>query len=339
MFKDIDQFIEQVAADFNPKQRKVISGRFGLKNGKRITLQEIGDDLGITRERVRQIEEQCLNKLSPRVKDGAAEIIDGVVAHLAKVGGVRMDDNFINDVKQLYFVGSKAKYLDQKLRFLFLTANNPLYSREDDNNNAYWYVDDVSRKKFLEFVKQITQFFKNNDRRALIDGKIYLAQYRDFNSIQFLSVPKHFGTNIFGDVGLMEWPEINPKTIRDKAYLVLRKYSKPLHFVDIAKYITKYGIDDEQAHIQTVHNELIKDNRFVLVGRGIYGLRESGYEPGTVREVIVKLLKKKGPLHSQEVVRLVNEQRILKENTILLSLQNRHYFKRLDDGKYRVKEA
>jgi len=339
MIKDIDQFLEQVVADFNPKQRKIISSRFGLKNGKRSTLQEIGDELGITRERVRQIEEQSLNKLAPRIKDGAAEIIDGAVVHLAKVGGVRKDDNFINDIKQLYFADSKTKYFDQKLRFLFLTVNTPFYSREDDRNNAYWYVDDNARKKFLEFVKQATQFFKDHNRRALIDDKIYLAQYRDFNSIQFLSIPKHFGVNIFGDIGLMEWPEINPKTIRDKAYLVLRKYGKPLHFVDIAKYITKFGIDEKPAHIQTVHNELIKDERFVLVGRGIYGLRENGYEPGTVREVLIRLFKKNGPLRLQDVISLVNEQRILKENTILLSLQNRRYFKRLDDGRYHVKES
>ncbi|MDI6734026.1 MAG: sigma factor-like helix-turn-helix DNA-binding protein [Patescibacteria group bacterium] len=339
MIKDIDQFIEQVTADFNPKQHKVVGGRFGLKNGKKITLQEIGDDLGITRERVRQIEEQCLNKLAPRVKEGAAELINGVVAHLVKMGGVRLDSNFINDVKQIYFAGSKAKYLDQKLRFVFLTAKNPFYSREDDYSNAYWYADDAAKKKFVEFIKQMTQFFETSDRKDLIDNKTYLAQCRDVASIHLLSIPKNFGTNVFGDIGLREWPEIDPKAIRDKAYLVLRKYGKPFHFIDIAKHIIKYGIDNKPAHIQTVHNELIKDDRFVLVGRGIYGLRENGYEPGTVREVIARILKKKGALHSQEVVRLVNEQRILKENTILLGLQNRRYFKRLDDGRYHVKEV
>ena len=98
-------------------------------------------------------------------------------------------------------------------------------------------------------------------------------------------------------------------------------------------------MDRKQPHVQPVHNELIKDDRFVLVGRGIYALRSRGFEPGTVRQVIAKILKTKGPLPQTDVVRLVNEQRFLKENTVLLSLQNRRHFKRLDDGRYHVKEA
>ncbi|MBI5733180.1 hypothetical protein HY967_04525 [Candidatus Jorgensenbacteria bacterium] len=339
MFKNIDQFIEQALADFNPKQRKVLLGRFGLKTGKRATLQEIGDELGITRERVRQIEELGLKKLAPKIREGAASLIDGATAYLANVGGVRRDDNFIQDVKQRLVGNVDVRYLDQKLRFVFITAGAPLYHREDDAMNSFWYADETAKKKFVEFVKQMTQFFKSNDRRAIIDDKAYLAQCKDLASLHFLSIPKHFSVNVFGDVGLSVWPEITPKTVRDKAYLVLRKHNEPLHFVDIAKHISKYGIDKSAAHVQTVHNELIKDDRFVLVGRGIYGLKEHGYEPGTVREVIARLLKKEGPLSSGEVVKLVNSQRFLKENTILLALQNRRHFKRLDDGRYHAKEA
>ena len=113
----------------------------------------------------------------------------------------------------------------------------------------------------------------------------------------------------------------------------------PLHFKEIANNICTLGIDKKPAHVQTVHNELIKDGRFVLVGRGVYALREHGYEPGTVREVITRLLKERGPLDSTEVVRLVNQKRFLKENTILLNLQNRRHFKRLEDGRYGAEEA
>lgn len=335
---NIDQFINELFEGFTPKQRKVLAGRFGLKNGKRATLQEIGDELGITRERVRQIEEQTIGKIRESVREDAKELVNLAVKYLESVDGVHRDDDFVKEIKKA-ISDTQTKYIDQKLRFIFVTAGMPSYHKEDDNFHAFWYVNDAAKKRFLDFTKQITQFFKNGDKNQIIREKTYLPLCKEFSSTHFLSIPKHFGVNVFGDVGLREWAEIEPKTIRDRAYLVLKKHGQPLHFENVAKLINEYGLDKKRAHVQTVHNELIKDVRFVLVGRGMYGLKEHGFEPGTVREVIVSLLKKKGPLSSNEVVTLVNKQRFLKENTILLSLQNRKHFKRLDDGKYHIKEA
>ncbi len=138
---------------------------------------------------------------------------------------------------------------------------------------------------------------------------------------------------------MIEWPEIRPKVVRDKAYLVLRKQEEPVHFQDIARLISELGVDSKPMHTQTVHNELIKDNRFILVGRGIYGLKEHGYEGGTVKNVIERILQEQGPLTSDEVVELVGQRKILKRNTILLNLQSRKHFRRLDDGRYHIREA
>ncbi|MDO8469821.1 MAG: sigma factor-like helix-turn-helix DNA-binding protein [bacterium] len=339
MIKNVDQFLETVFTDFTQNQRKVLLSRFGLKTGKAATLQAVGDELGITRERVRQIQEQAMKKLGGALKVSEGPFVQLVVAHLAAVGGVRSDVEFIKDIRQKFFAGSNTKHLDQKIRFVLFAAGAPSYRKEDDTTNAYWYADDAAHKKFTEFVKHATSVFKTTDRQEFFDRKVYLAVAKDPASAHLLSIPKHFGVNVFGDVGLVEWPEIAPKTVRDKAYLVLRKSSSPLHFEDISKNISKLGIDKKTAHVQTVHNELIKDDRFVLVGRGIYGLREQGYQPGTVREVVARLLKKNGPLQAHEVVTRVNQERFLKENTILLALQNRKFFKRLEDGRYHTKEA
>jgi hypothetical protein len=121
--------------------------------------------------------------------------------------------------------------------------------------------------------------------------------------------------------------------------LVLKKTGEPLHFEDIAKKINDVKFDAQVALAPTVHNELIKDERFVLVGRGMYGLKEHGYEPGTAREVIAKVLKSSGPMKATEVVSKVNAQRFFKENTILINLQNKSTFERMSDGRYRVREA
>lgn len=338
MTKNLDQIINSLMSDFSPKHQRVLFGRFGLKTGGRATLQEIGDELHITRERVRQIEAQSIKKLKDRVKEHAGYVVNFTKDYLKNAGGIRKDDFLISEVlHKLSF--DKTKHAGAKLRFILLIAGEPFYYKEDDNFHAFWYDDKKSEKKFLDFIKQMNDFLKSTDRGKIFDEKAHLSVCKDFISSHILSIPKHFGMNVFGDFGLRSWPEIEPKTIRDKAYLALKKHEKPLHFVDIAKNITRLGIDKKPAHVQTVHNELIKDARFVLVGRGMYALKEYGYEPGTVREVIQNLLKNKGPLMSPDIVRLVNERRFLKENTILLNLQNRKFFKRLEDGKYHVKEV
>ncbi len=340
MTGNIDQFIDSLLRDFNVKQRKVIDGRFGLKTGSRATLQKIGDELDITRERVRQIEAQVISRLRDKIRDQVGDTLNQSKSYLVKVGGVQRDDYFIGDLQHvLGITPKKIKHPAQKLRFLFLVAEKPFYFQEDDEMFSFWYADESSKSKFLNLVKKITKFLKTSDKQKALSETGYLAECKNCSSYHLLSIPKHLGVNVFGDFGLRDWPEIEPKTIRDKAYLVLRKCNKPLHFSNIAKHISHYELDEKPAHIQTVHNELIKDDRFVLVGRGMYALREYGFEPGTVREVIMKMLRKQGPLTSNAVVNLVNEQRILRENTILLSLQNRRHFKRLDDGRYHVREA
>jgi hypothetical protein len=339
MKQNLDQIVENLLSEFTPKQRRVVVGRFGLKSGEKMTLQAIGDELKITRERVRQIEEQAIAKLSKRMKNEAANIIEFAKKHLVSVGGVKRDDAFIVDLIHGLEIGPEVKHAAEKLRFIFLVGDAPSYSKNDDDAFAFWYSDDRAKEKFENLIKTVTNFLKTGKKEEILNKKLYLNQCKDLVSCHLLSIPKHFGTNVFGDFGLKDWPEIEPKTIRDKVYLVLKKHDNPLHFSDIAKNISKFGLDIKQAHVQTVHNELIKDNRFVLVGRGVYALKEKGYESGTVREVIARLLKKHGSLESATVVMLVNEQRLLKENTILLNLQNRRYFKRLDNGKYQISEA
>ena len=338
MSKNLNTIIQGSLAEFTPKQRKVLVDRFGLQTGRRATLQSIGDKLGVTRERVRQIEEQALNKLKPIIQERAKSILELGRTHLAKVGGVRRDDDFVSDFR--YFLNDdQLRYFDRKLRFLFVIAGSPFYHREDDDFYSFWYLKEGDKKNLLDLIKKTVRFFESKDKKSILKDKIYLDQTKDTSSLYALSISKRFGVNTFGDFGLSDWPEIKPKNIRDKIYLALHKENQPLHFENIAKCINKHAFDSKQAYPQTVHNELIKDDRFILVGRGIYGLKEYGYEPGTVREVIARLLKEKGPLVSSEVVELVNENRIFKKQTILLNLQNRKHFKRLNNGQYTIHNA
>ena len=111
----------------------------------------------------------------------------------------------------------------------------------------------------------------------------------------FLETSKHIMQGYDRKWGLKEWPEVNPKGIKDKSYVVLKNTKKPLHFREVAALIAELqealGITVKRVLPQTVHNELIKDKRFVLVGRGMYALHEWGYSTGTVIDVLQTLLR------------------------------------------------
>ena len=151
----------------------------------------------------------------------------------------------------------------------------------------------------------------------------------------YLATSKVITSNPYGEYGLTSWPAISPRGIKDKAFVALNRQGKAMHFLEIAKAINGAGWSKKKAHPQTVHNELIKDQRFVLVGRGLYALREWGYEPGVVRDVLVSVLKKAAqPLSKEEIIKSVMDKRFVKAPTILLNLQNKNLFKKNEEGKY-----
>jgi hypothetical protein len=149
---------------------------------------------------------------------------------------------------------------------------------------------------------------------------------------RWLSLSRKIARNPLGEWGVADSPNVSARGIRDYAFLVLRKHGSPMHFTEVAKAIAEHF--DRKAHIATTHNELIKDRRFVLVGRGLYALTEWGYSTGVVRDVIAEVIKKNGPLTREEIIEKVLRERYVKPNTILVNLQNAKYFKKTKDGKY-----
>lgn len=325
------------------RQKEIIVQRFGVLNAKPKTLAALGFKYDITRERVRQIESTALKGLikyaeaDTNLKNIYAKCVD----HIKKLGGVRRADYLVEDLKLvLRDPGVSYSYV----KFLFSIFGTPILFSENKDFYSFWYLDIEQVKESKKFILKISQVMKNK-KEALIDKKQFdqifaqtakTSNVQDFIALNFILNSKNFSVNPFGDFGLIEWPEINPKTVRDKSYLILKKVHAPLHFRDIAKEINKIKFDSKKAHPQTVHNELIKDQRFVLVGRGLYSLREFGFEPGTAREILTKILKKNGPAHLDRIVQLVSEQRVLKHNTILLNLQNKKHFKKLSDGRFHI---
>jgi hypothetical protein len=150
-----------------------------------------------------------------------------------------------------------------------------------------------------------------------------------------LRVSARLGMDNKGGWGLVSWPLIVPRRIRDKVFLILEEAGKPLHFEDITKLIGQKFTNDRKVLSRTVHNELISDERFVLVGRGIYALSAWGYAPGVVSDVVKEVLQQAGhPMKIGDIVEEVLKRRQVKRNTIIANLQNRALFTKVAKATY-----
>ena len=325
------------------RQKEVLVARFGLEAKKPQTLEAIGKTYGVTRERVRQIEAVALSTLRDKVRESreCAEIFSRGEKRLKEFGGIAQEEDFVR------FVASFVDGMNGNHLALLIEAGAPFrYYEEDDRFHSFYYLNRESLRKVNDLLANFTKSLKERKEYVLDGGyETHLASFVKRQGISLklfencVPISKKIMASPYGDIGLAEWPVIHPRTIRDKIYLVLRRQEQPVHFRTIADLINRVGFDTRKALAPTVHNELIKDKRFVLVGRGIYGLKERGYEPGIARDVIKKILKANGPMKFPQVVLAVQKERFFKSNTVLANLQNKTIFERLEDGNYRARES
>ncbi len=320
------------------RTRDVLEKRFGLKPGGKKTLEAIGREYKITRERVRQIESDALKFLRKEESlAGAREALNSVADYIKNYGGVVAEHEL--------FSGLGLGKFSPHLAFL-LTVDRSFYKLgETEEFFNRWATDKSSASSGADIMTKVAATLKERGEPVPREVAVSLVKSTvekfggrtvDTEAAEYLlKTSKLIRRNPYGEYGLNFWPSINPRGVRDKAHLVLVKYAKPLHFTAVAKQIEAARFSKKKVNPQTVHNELIKDPRFILVGRGLYALREWGYEPGVVKDVMVSILKRSSsPLSREEIVRLVCEKRLVKPQTVLLNMQNKNLFRRTEDGKY-----
>lgn len=310
--------------DLPGRQKDVLSRRFGLR-GERQTLESIGRAYDITRERVRQIEEDGLRGLAKKLEDPLCQnVFHYFVKNLKAAHSLKRENLLLSQLG-----GEKFKN-----HVLFLLTLGKPFQRvsETADFHAFWSID---KNSFNLAKKQISAFISElKKKQKPLSLPLRLA-------LSYIEISKNILKGPEGLYGLSDWPVIRPRGIKDKAYLVLKKEEKPLHFTQVASLINSSLVlkSPKSTVSQTVHNELIKDARFVLVGRGLYALGEWGYTPGVVREVITQVLKEtKKSLNKEQIIKKVLEQRQVKPNTVLLNLQNKKHFIKNSKG-YFIRQA
>jgi DNA-directed RNA polymerase delta subunit len=320
------------------REREIIARRFGLYDRKE-TLEQIGELLGITRERVRQLEKAIMIRLKIAAEENLphiAGIEKQFIRHLHDLGRVAK----VQDLTVRIAVESPDER--SRAHVAFLAEIAPRLSVVDENDRYHHAVgikehgDETQIKKNVD---GIVETIKKHGEPISIEDLHGKVNHEHPDHVRALASVSKDLANLKDRWGLTKWPTVNPKNIRDKIYVILQENGKPMHFSDIAKSIKSSDFRRKDVTTQAIHNELIKDNRFVLIGRGIYALKDWGYSKGTVADIITDILKKEGgPLHRDEIVRRVLKHRQVKETTILLNLQGKPRFKRVAKATYTLAE-
>ena len=324
------------------------------------TLKEIGDSYKITRERVRQIEREAVRKLVTLKSESdfafaLKDLETALVKYFERNGGlVRQDqllDSYIRTNHDLQDLHPNA-YLFA-MEYLFDSVE-----KIDDHDKFYtvWKLTELELSHVAELLTAVedalrvkNELFSEKDIIELAKTQVpdqleialnnYLNSHSDLSYdqllVSYLNAASMIEKNILDQWGLAEWQKVRPKKLADKIMLVFEKETKPLHFRDIAEKINQAGFDHKNICPATVHNELIANNNYVLIGRGIYALKDWGYTTGTVAEIIETILAKANePMTKDEIIESVLKQRQVNKSTVYLTLINKDQFERNDQGKY-----
>jgi DNA-directed RNA polymerase delta subunit len=326
----VEQILKELRRD---RDRQIIARRFGFGLSRRQTLEKIGGDFEITRERVRQIEKAAIAKMRTSESAEIATSSELLREIAADQGGILP----IADIAEM--LGAPEQDVPYIVFLAQLSPAIELIDDDDDMRQAVGLTQIYSRSQVDQLLDEIIKTIKDYSKPITLSKlKLKLPSELDASTLeQLMRISKKLAY-FDGKWGLITWPEVNPKSIRDKTYLVLSRHGRPLHFSEIAKHVRGLGLTKRNVTIQAVHNELIKDQRFILIGRGIYALAEWGYTPGTVAEIIASVLRAEQPLHKDEIVRRVLMKRQVKTTTIILNLQEKEQFQRTAKATYKLKD-
>jgi hypothetical protein len=318
------------------RAREILASRYGLgKTTERLTLEAIGSKYNITRERVRQIENYAIALIQKSdVFKKTQPVFDELNTLIDSLGCIVSEE-------EILLMISKDEDIHNHIFFLLVVGAPFIHKKEDKEFTHRWYVDEAIARQVQTALRKVYDSLGDDD--LIPESEMlntFLTHLKDLNKAyqqeeilkRWLSLSKKIGKNPLGEWGIATSPNVRAKGMRDYAYLAIKRHGSPMHFTEVAKAITT--LFNKRAHVATCHNELIKDKRFVLVGRGLYALSEWGYSSGVVKEVIRDILKNEGPLSREEIIDRVRKERYVKDNTILVNLQDSAIFKRTKSGEY-----
>jgi len=337
----LNVLIDNLLVLLTEKEKNVIVKRFNLDGSGRYTLDSIGKAYGITRERVRQIEKNALGKMSRNVSNVGFSAIHNFMGEiLDDNAGYTTEENLYNEL--ISSIPDDSVVNAEHLHLAFVLNEN--VKCVGNTVNFFPYIrrsnisDSVLKNVSSNLIKEL------NSRKAVTEiseVSNIVSAFKISGSVSkvvksLVKIDKRIALIEDSSIALMSWRHVRPRTLRDKILYVLRNVSLPMHFRDISAKISSLNFDDRKINVQAVHNELIRCDSFILIGRGIYALADWGYQKGTVADVIVDLFKDVSEMSRDDIVEKVLAVRHVKKITVILALKNGKRFERVGRNFYKL---
>ena len=307
----LDNVIQSILSTIErPREADIITRRYGL-DGERETLEQVGETLNITRERVRQIEKATLIRIKLSLDDGKNPLFNDIemdiVKALHEMGRAAKVDNLA-----VKLTGDSSSKTCATLTLLAELSSKMLLTSENDRYYAAIILtSERDDREIRKEIDGIVKTLREHGKPVTLDELYRLVggNYEHPSEVGAIASISKQITSLRDMWGLTKWPSVNPRNIRDKIYVVLKENGQPMHFSEIARQVKSQNFHRNNVTEQAIHNELIKDDRFVLIGRGIYALAENGYKKGSITDVIAELLRQNGPMYRDDIVREVLKSR------------------------------
>lgn len=336
--------VRDILAVLSERTRDVAAKRFGLEGDDPKTLEGIGKKYGITRERVRQIEVSAFNKIKNIKADQRIYPIADILEEIIREeGGIISEERLLEDLLEFE---DEIELNRRAIRFILSLHDKFGRIKESEKWKEGWTLDknrfNLAKLVIQEFIRIFDSeksIVPESELKNILFNKGGLNIAGDIDGgaiVSFIEMSKHLGRNPFGQWGKREWSEISPRGVRDKAYLVMTQHKAPMHFRQLTEKINEIPFKGRQAFSQTVHNELIKDDRFILVGRGMYALKGDESESQRIKKEVANILSRKSrPMSKNEIIgEMLKKEENIKRTSVAISLQDSKIFKKTKENKY-----
>ena len=343
--KNIVKSFGDILDSLSLKEKNVIERRVWLFTEKE-TLQNIGNSFkpAITRERVRQIEESWIKKIWRIIKSTILKDVQDVANKYLELNWwiISRDKIITIIVKELNLESDVNAWI---LEAIIQSDYDIKKSKQKLWCKIYFSMPYVEKKVIDQVYKEAQKILKKKKdvmkKIALYELISENVKTKDKLSLSFInSILDLYDDLVFWEdelIGLTKWKILNPKTLKDKAIYIMKREKVPMHFVDLSNKIT--DLLGKTVKVNTIHNELIRNNEFVLIGRWIYALKEWWFIPWTVLDVIINILDKKWePMSTEEITKEVLKTRNVKPTTIYMNLQNKNLIERVWRNYYQYKK-
>lgn len=335
------EFVEYMLSLLSSERdREILSRRWGFWDGEKTTLEELGANFALTRERVRQI--QAKAELTVRgiyqidsVQDWFIKTrqkqIEAYLAEnhgAAKLEEVLPDDESENDLA-LKFISTvfgihpacaatsfptsgKLEFASQELISKFLTIEENLKQIL------------ISKGKPADFAKAYSdlQRYDPSVEREFAKRVIELSEVVGFDSA--------------GHVCLRSWDCFNPQYITEMAAKALLEIGQPAHYTHIVDKMNVLFPTRAPFNLHSVHGRIIQaDSKFVCVRPGVYALKNWGLaRPPFIKDFLVQSISSRGGTAIVDELAAEGRTRYgFKDTSVRMTLSfNTHIFKVMPDG-------